>query len=155
MVGIIILAHGDLGLQFISTARLIGLNSEESVVAISVIPADTTNALREQVAQAIKRVDRGSGVLILTDLFGGTPTNLSLAFLEEGKVEVVTGLNLPMVIKAINSRADHDLRTLARLAAEAGKENIFLAGDFLRQRPAKKKVNEESLSNHSGNSLKL
>jgi mannose PTS system EIIA component len=155
MVGIIILAHGDLGLQFITTARLIGLNSEESVVAISVIPADTTNALREQVAQAIKNVDRGNGVLILTDLFGGTPTNLSLAFLEEGKVEVVTGLNLPMVIKAINSRADHDLRTLARLASEAGKENIFLAGDFLRQRPAKKKANGESASNHSGNSLKL
>jgi len=144
MIGIIILAHGELGPQFINTARLIGLNSEESLLAIAVSPADSTDRLRDQVAQAIKGVDQGQGVLILTDLFGGTPTNLSLSFLKDGKVEVVTGLNLPMIIKAINSRSDHDLRTLAKLASEAGKENIFLAGDFLRQKPPKRRAGEES-----------
>jgi PTS system mannose-specific IIA component len=77
-------------------------------------------------------------VLILTDLFGGTPTNLSLSFLTEGKVEVVTGLNLPMIIKAVNSREGHDVRSLAKQASEAGKENIYLAGDVLRQRLGKK-----------------
>jgi len=145
MIGIIILAHGELGPQFINTARLIGLNSEDSLLAIAVSPADSTDLLRDQVAQAIKSVDQGQGVLILTDLFGGTPTNLSLSFLKDGKVEVVTGLNLPMIIKAINSRSDHDLRTLAKLASEAGKENIFLAGDFLRQKPSKRKAGEESV----------
>ena len=144
MIGIIILAHGELGPQFINTARLIGLNSEESLLAIAVSPGDSTDLLRDQVSQAIKSVEQGQGVLILTDLFGGTPTNLSLSFLKDGEVEVVTGLNLPMIIKAINSRSDHDLRTLAKLASEAGKENIFLAGDFLRQKPPKRRAGEES-----------
>ena len=144
MIGIIILAHGELGPQFINTARLIGLNSEESLLAIAVSPGDSTDLLRDQVSRAIKSVEQGQGVLILTDLFGGTPTNLSLSFLKDGKVEVVTGLNLPMIIKAINSRSDHDLRTLAKLASEAGKENIFLAGDFLRQKPPKRRAGEES-----------
>jgi len=144
MIGIVIIAHGELGPQFINTARLIGLSSEESLLAISVSPTDSPDLLREEVARSIKSVEQGEGVLILTDLFGGTPTNLSLSFLEDGKVEVVTGLNLPMVIKAINSRSDHDLRTLAKLASEAGKENIFLAGDFLRQRPLRKRAAEES-----------
>jgi PTS system mannose-specific IIA component len=97
-------------------------------------PADSPDDLRDQVAKAIKHCNRGEGVLILTDLFGGTPTNLSLSFLEEGAVEVVTGLNLPMIIKAINSRDRFDLGELAKATSEAGKENIFLAGDVLNQR---------------------
>lgn len=136
MIGILLLTHGNLGDQFIETARLIGLNSEELVMSRSVSPSDSPDRIRNDVARAIKSLDKGEGVLILTDLFGGTPTNLSLSFLEDGKVEVVTGLNLPMVIKAINCRAEHDLASLARLAAEAGKENIYLAGDILRRRLA-------------------
>ncbi len=134
MIGILVVAHGELGAQFISTARLIGLNSEERVSALSVDPTESPETIRQQVAQSIGKVNGGDGVLILTDLFGGTPTNVSLSFLEDGKVEVVTGLNLPMMIKAINSRADHDLRSLANLASEAGKENIFRAGEVLQQR---------------------
>jgi PTS system mannose-specific IIA component len=138
MIGILLLTHGELGLQFLMTARLIGLNSEEYVSALGIDPTDSPDLLRDQVAQSIKNIDRGKGVLILTDLFGGTPTNLSLSFLEDGKVEVVTGLNLPMIIKAINSKGDCDLRTLAKIAAEAGKENIYLASDVLRQRLARR-----------------
>lgn len=141
MIGILVLTHGGLGDQFIETARLIGLNSEESVMARSLNPADATDRTRDEVAQAIKSLDSGEGVLILTDLFGGTPTNLSLSFLKDGKVEVVTGLNLPMVIKAINSRWDHDLASLARAVSEAGKENIYLAGDILRRRLSNKNSN--------------
>lgn len=134
MIGILVLTHGDLGPQFIKTGKLIGLNSDEAVVALSIDPADSPDSVREKVAQSIKRVNAGDGVLILTDLFGGTPTNLSLSFLEKGKVEVVTGLNLPMMIKAINGRGEHDLPTLAKLASEAGKENIYRAEEVLRQR---------------------
>jgi PTS system mannose-specific IIA component len=143
MIGILTLTHGDLGRQFIETARLIGLRSEESVSALSINPDEPPDLLRERVAEAIKQVNQGSGVLILTDLFGGTPTNLSLAFLEVGKVEVVTGLNLPMLIKAINSRSDNDLGSLAKLTSEAGKENIYLAGDVLRQRLAARNDKKE------------
>ncbi len=134
MVGILILTHGTLGLQFLETARLIGLRSENDTEAMSVDPKESPDSVRNQLAKTITRLNTGNGVLILTDLFGGTPTNLSLSFLEEGKVEVVTGLNLPMVIKSINSRQDHDLTSLARLACDAGKENIFRAGEILRSR---------------------
>jgi PTS system mannose-specific IIA component len=143
MIGILVLTHGQLGLQFINTAKLIGLNSDESLAALSIDPSDSPDLLREQVARAIKSTNNGDGVLILTDLFGGTPTNLSLSFLEEGTVEVVTGLNLPMLIKAVNSRGNHDLSTLAKLTSEAGKENIYLAGDVLRQRLSRRNAGEK------------
>jgi PTS system mannose-specific IIA component len=123
-----------LGPQFISTGKLIGLNSEDAVMALSIDPSASPESLREELAQSIKSVSRGNGVLILTDLFGGTPTNIALTFLEEGKVEVVTGLNLPMMIKAVNSRDEYDLPSLAKLASEAGKENIYRAEEVLRHR---------------------
>lgn len=134
MIGIVILTHGRLADQFLETARMIGLNSDDHISAVSVDPSSSPDSLRETLEKVIREVDDGKGVLILTDLFGGTPTNLSLSFLSEGKVEVVTGLNLPMIIKAVNSRYDHDVRSLASITAEAGKENIYLAGDVLRQR---------------------
>ncbi|MFH1116012.1 MAG: PTS fructose transporter subunit IIA [Pseudomonadota bacterium] len=143
MIGILLLTHGDLGLQFIKTGKLIGLSSDEAVMALSIDPGDSPDSVREKVAQAIKRVGKGDGVLILTDLFGGTPTNLSLSFLEKGKVEVVTGLNLPMMIKAINARAGHDLPSLAKLASEAGKENIYRAEEVLRTRLSRKDQGDE------------
>jgi PTS system mannose-specific IIA component len=143
MVGILILTHGELGVQFLETARLIGLTSEEQTMALAVDPKAAPESVRDQLAKTITKLNRGSGVLILTDLFGGTPTNLSLSFLNEGKVEVVTGLNLPMLIKSINSRGDHDLTSLARLACDAGKENIFRAGEILRQRRPKSGSSEK------------
>lgn len=134
MVGILILTHGDLGVQFLETARLIGLTSEDRTAAMSVDPKASPESVRDHLAKAISKLNAGNGVLILTDLFGGTPTNLSLSFLDEGKVEVVTGLNLPMLIKSINSKDDYDLASLAKLACDAGRENIFRAGEILRQR---------------------
>jgi len=144
MIGILVLTHGELGSQFIHTARLIGLSSEEAVIAVSIDPSDSPDILREQISETIKTLDSGEGVLILTDLFGGTPCNLSLSFLADGKVEVVTGLNLPMMIKAINSRSDHGLGALAKIASEAGRDNIFLAGEVLRQRFSRKGAGEKS-----------
>ena len=143
MIGIVLITHGNLGPQFISTGKLIGLSSEEGLVALSIDPSESPEAAREKVAQSIKQVSRGDGVLILTDLFGGTPTNISLSFLEEGKVEVVTGLNLPMMIKAVNARTDHDLPSLARVASEAGKENIYRAEEVLRHRVSRRNSVEQ------------
>lgn len=143
MIGIVLITHGNLGPQFISTGKLIGLSSEEGLVALCIDPSESPEAAREKVAQTIKQVSRGDGVLILTDLFGGTPTNISLSFLEEGKVEVVTGLNLPMMIKAVNARTDHDLPSLARVASEAGKENIYRAEEVLRHRVSRRNSVEQ------------
>jgi len=132
-----VLTHGELGVKFLDTARLIGLTSDEGVLALSIDPTASPDSLRDQVAKAIAKVNAGSGVLILTDLFGGTPTNVSLSFLEEGKIEVVTGLNLPMLIKSVNARHGYDLKGLAQLSADAGKENIYRASDVLKQRRPK------------------
>lgn len=134
MIGILILTHGELGVKFLDTARLIGLTSDDAVIALSIDPNSPSDSLRDLVSKAISKVNSGSGVLIMTDLFGGTPTNVSLSFLEEGRVEVVTGLNLPMLIKSVNSRDDFDLIGLAQLAADAGKENIYRASEVLRNR---------------------
>ena len=131
------LTHGELGVKFLDTARLIGLTSDERVLALSIDPTASPDSLRDQVAKAIANVNAGSGVLILTDLVGGTPTNVSLSFLEEGKIEVVTGLNLPMLIKSVNARHGYDLKGLAQLSADAGKENIYRASDVLKQRRPK------------------
>jgi len=139
MIGIVCVTHGTLASQMIETARLIGLDSDEAVATLSLPEDGSQDMLRDQIAQAIKTVNRGQGVLILTDLFGGSPTNLSLTFLKEGWVEVVTGLNLPMILKAFGARNEADLKTLARLSAEAGRESIFDAGDVMRQRAARRK----------------
>lgn len=143
MIGILLVTHGDLGPQFISTGKLIGLSSDEALMALSIDPSESPESAREKIAHSIKQVNRGLGVLILTDLFGGTPTNLSLTFLEEGKVEVVTGLNLPMMIKAVNGRTNHDLPSLAKLASEAGKENIYRAEEVLRHRLSRRNTFEQ------------
>ena len=137
MVGILVLTHGELGVKFLETARLIGLTSDEGVSALSIDPTASPDSLRDQVAKAIAKINAGSGVLILTDLFGGTPTNVSLSFLEEGKIEVVTGMNLPMLIKSVNARDGYDLKGLAELSADAGKENIYMASEVLKQRRPK------------------
>ena len=139
MIGILVITHGDLGQQIIRSAQLIGLDSEESVSAVSIDPTtESHDVLREKVSKSIAASDSGDGVLILTDLFGGTPTNISLSFLEDGQVEVVTGVNLPMMIRAINSRGDHDLVSLSKVVSDSGRESIYLAGEVLRQRLADK-----------------
>ncbi len=143
MIGVLILTHGVLGQQFLETARLIGLDSENFVMTLSIDPSVSPDVLRTRIAHAVKDVNRGKGVLILTDLFGGTPTNLSLSFLEEGKVEVVTGVNLPMIIKAVNHRNEYELEELAEAVAEAGREHIFRAGQILRKRLSKNNPGEK------------
>jgi mannose PTS system EIIA component len=144
MIGILVITHGDLGEKFIETARLIGLSSEEAIRVLSLDPTKPAERLRDQVAQSVKELNKGDGVLILTDLFGGTPTNMATALLKKygSKLEVVTGLNLAMVIKAINERPDRDLVSLAQATCEAGRDNIFRAGELLRQRTARRTAGE-------------
>lgn len=134
MIGILIITHGQLGKELVETASAIGLKSQEQLDSVSVEPTAAPGLLREIVQGAIQKLDTGKGVLILTDLFGGTPTNVSLSFLEHGEVEVVTGVNLPMLIRAINSRDEHDLQSLSKSVSQSGKDSIYLAGEVLRQR---------------------
>ncbi len=128
-VGIIIVAHGDYGTVTLRTAELI-LGPLEDCASISVDVAQDVSETVQRLEDAAFRLDKGAGVIILTDMFGGTPTNLSLALLAKHKIEVVTGVNLPMVIKVFSSRLK-PLEELAVIAGDAGKSGIVVAGKML------------------------
>jgi PTS system mannose-specific IIA component len=138
MIGVLIIAHSDLARELISAAEHI-VGKMEHVVGVAVTPQQSVEQLRNQIAQAIKAVNKGDGVLILTDMFGGTPSNISLSFLDEDKIEVVTGVNLPMVVRMATYRGDkQSLKELARHIMGYGRDNIYLASELLQQKNIKR-----------------
>jgi len=132
MIGIVIVTHGQLGAVLIDTAELIVGFRPEAMIAVSINITEDVDKLRGKVARAVKEVTRKRGALILTDMFGGTPSNISYSFLREGHVEVVSGVNLPIVIKAINTRENMDLGELAECLESFGKRSISMASGILR-----------------------
>jgi PTS system mannose-specific IIA component len=134
-VGIIIAAHTDYAAALLRTTEFI-LGPLGDCTSISVDVAFDVSETVQRLSDAAQLLDKGAGVLILTDMFGGTPTNLSLALLSTHNVEVVTGVNLPMIIKAFNARA-LPLKELAELVGEAGKQGIVVAGEVLEHKAPK------------------
>ena len=130
MIGLVLITHAQLGKELINASEFI-LGKLENTASVAVDGSPDADRLHTQLEKAIKQVDDGDGVLILTDMFGGSPNNVSLAFLEDGKAEVVTGVNLPMVIKAATSRKDTGLEKLAQMVSEAGRDSISVAGELL------------------------
>ena len=122
MIGIVIVTHGDLGAELLRTAQEI-VGKLPHVEAVSIHAAEQIEKARKKIETVLQRVSDGSGVLILTDLFGGTPSNLVLSYLEEGKLEVVTGVNLPMLMKLPALREERDLRALADKLARYGQRS--------------------------------
>ena len=133
MVGILVITHYNLGAELVAAADMMG-GKIDGIQAISVDPKKDTDKLRKEISMAIKRLDNGDGVLIMTDMFGGTPSNLSLSFLEEGKVEVLTGVNLPMLIKLSTYREDKTLNELAMQLKSFGQKNINLASEIMNKK---------------------
>lgn len=132
MIGITIVTHRQLGDALIDAAEFILGNQPEAVVSVSIDINDKVDALRSDIAKAIKQVQQEEGVLVLTDMFGGTPSNLSYSFLEEGKVEVISGVNLPVLIKAVGSRDKMPLSDLAVHLETYGKKSISMASGILK-----------------------
>ncbi len=134
MIGVVIVTHYRLAEEFLRALELI-VGKLEHVRAIGLDPTTgSPEEMRQRIEKAIGEVESGQGVLVMVDMFGGTPSNLSLAFLEEGQVEVVTGLNLPMRVKAACQKDDVPLHELAELAQEYGRRNISVATDILAGR---------------------
>jgi mannose PTS system EIIA component len=133
MVGVVLVTHPHLGEEFIRSAEMI-CGKMARVLTVSIDTRKEVEELRRGIAEAIKKVDEGEGVLILTDMFGGTPSNMSLAFLQESRVEVLSGLNLPMMIKLSNCREGGSLKELAIRVKEAGQKNINLASEILQKK---------------------
>ena len=131
MIGVVVVTHGQLAAELLNSAETI-VGELPRFAAVSIGWHDDTEDARAEIEQAIARVDQGSGVLILTDMFGGTPTNLAVTFLAADKVEVITGVNLPMLIKLASLVGRVDLVAVAREMREQGRNAIWVASDVLR-----------------------
>ncbi|MEJ2725702.1 MAG: PTS sugar transporter [Deltaproteobacteria bacterium] len=130
MIGLLIVTHCDLGAELLNAAEfIVGKVDKADTVAIT----ETTESekLRKLIENKVTALNSGDGVIILTDMFGGTPSNLSLSFLKNEQIEVLTGVNLPMLIAIIQNRSDIKLSALAEKAQEAGKAGISLASKLL------------------------
>ena len=130
MVGILIVTHGRLAQELLETTKIIVGKNVDHIIPISIGWNDDMADIQKTISSAIGRVDQGQGVLILTDMFGGTPSNISLSFLSE-KVEIITGVNLPMLIKIVNVGDRFNLKELSHLIHEQGKKSIYLASEIL------------------------
>ena len=129
-VGVVIVTHYRLGEEFLQALRLI-VPSAPGFVAVGIEPTQSVEEMRGSIAQALAKADQGQGVLVLTDMFGGTPSNISLSFLAEHKVEVVTGVNLPMLIKLATLSEPKPLAELAVFIKSYGQRNISVASEIL------------------------
>jgi PTS system mannose-specific IIA component len=130
MIGLLIVTHCDLGKELVSAAEFI-VGKLDAVETVSINQASDSERILKKIESKISTLDQGEGVLILTDMFGGTPSNLSLSFLEKDSIEVLTGVNLPMIIAIAQNRNRLKLDELAEKAQEAGKMSISLAGKLL------------------------
>ena len=133
MIGVLITTHGNLGSELINAAELIR-GKLKGIIPISVDQNKGVEDLKREISTAIKKLDQGQGVLILTDLFGGTPSNISLSFMKEGKVEVITGINLPMLLKLPDIREGMSLKEFALNIKDYGIKNISLASEILSKK---------------------
>ena len=130
MIGLVLVTHGRLAEEFVHALEHI-VGRQEMVAAVSIGPEDKMEVRRADIATAVKSVDSGEGVIILTDMFGGTPSNLAISLLEEGHVEVVAGLNLPMLVKLVRVRKEFNLHKCAAAAQDAGRKYINIASQIL------------------------
>jgi PTS system mannose-specific IIA component len=130
LVGVVVVTHGQLATELLNAAEMI-VGELPQFTAVSIGWHDDVDVAREAIARAIEKVSGGRGVLLLTDMFGGTPSNLGLTFLEAGRIEVVTGVNLPMLIKLARTPDVRDLRAVAREMCDDGRAAIRIASELL------------------------
>jgi PTS system mannose-specific IIA component len=134
MIGGIIVSHGKLGEELLNALTII-IGEALNIEAISLGWYDDVEESKRRIAASLKRVDQKNGVLIFTDMFGGTPSNLSFTFQKDGQVEIVTGVNLPMLIKFVSLQRSNSLKDVARKVVDQAKKNIHLASALLGAKP--------------------
>ena len=132
MIGLILVTHGRLAEEFISAMEHV-VGPQPAVATICIGPNDDMEKRRNEIASAIVEVDAGSGAIILTDLFGGTPSNLAISLLDAGRIEVIAGINLPMLIRLAKARGCMDIKAASAAARDAGRNYITIASEFLGQ----------------------
>jgi PTS system mannose-specific IIA component len=132
MIGMILVTHGDLAVEFVKAMEHV-VGTQNNVATVCIGPSDDMEQRRREIADAIHDVDSGEGVIVLTDLFGGTPSNLAISLMEAGKVEVIAGINLPMLIRLAKARRCMSVRQAASAARDAGRNYITIASEYLGQ----------------------
>jgi mannose PTS system EIIA component len=132
MIGMILVTHGRLAEEFVHAMEHV-VGQQNDVATVCIGPHDDMEMKRKEIAKAIKQVDSGNGTILLTDLFGGTPSNLAISLLKAGKTEVIAGINLPMLIRLAGARKDMTLTAAAKAARDAGRNYITIASEFLGQ----------------------
>jgi mannose PTS system EIIA component len=130
MIGLVLVTHGKLATEFVTAMEHV-VGPQAGVCAICIGPDDDMEVRRADIAQAIETVDSGRGVIILTDLFGGTPSNMAISLLQTGKVEVIAGINLPMLIRLESARKTMSVVAAVAAARDAGKKYITVASEVL------------------------
>ena len=133
MVGAVVITHGKLAVSLVKAAESIA-GKIEMLKTVAVQHSDTTEEISGVLASAVQVVGGGEGVIIFTDMLGGTPSNVALPLLEEGKVDIITGVNLPVLFKFVSHRSDKPLGELALLLKEYGRGSIVLASDMLKEK---------------------
>jgi PTS system mannose-specific IIA component len=135
MIGLVLVTHGRLAAEFITALEHV-VGPQEAVEGICIGPDDDMEARREDIAAAIARVDQGKGVIVLTDLFGGTPSNLAISLMKTDNIEVIAGVNLPMLIRLEGARKVMGVRAAVAAAREAGRKYISVASEILGEAAA-------------------
>ncbi|WCT71953.1 PTS sugar transporter subunit IIA [Sphingomonas naphthae] len=135
MIGLVLVTHGGLAAEFVTAMEHV-VGKQRAVEAICIGPEDDMEARRADIAKAVKAVDDGSGVILLTDLFGGTPSNLAISLMEPGRVEVIAGVNLPMLIRLEGARKMMKVTAAVAAAREAGRKYISVASEVLGEAAA-------------------
>src|SRR5579883_786597 len=126
MIGLIIVTHGNLAKEFVSALEHV-VGPQQQIMAMAIAPNDDMEERRNAILSAAAKVDDGDGVIILTDMFGGTPSNLAISVMESGSVEVIAGVNLPMLVKLARIREEVPLPEALKQAQEAGRKYIHVA----------------------------
>ena len=139
MVGVIIVAHMELAEALLKVAKIITSSALDNFMAVSINLDDDPDRAREKLLTAVKTVDNGEGIIIIVDMFGGTPSNLSLSLLTRGKIEIVTGANLPMIIEAASNSQKLSLNELVGMLTASGQREIRSAGEVLDKKVAERK----------------
>lgn len=132
MIGMILVTHGQLAEEFVHAMEHV-VGHQDCVATVCIGPNDDMELRRQEIAHAIAKVDSGAGAIILTDLFGGTPSNLAISLLKAGHVEVIAGINLPMLIRLAKARQCMDVRDAVAAARDAGRNYITVASEYLGQ----------------------
>ena len=130
MIGLVLVTHGSLATEFVVAMEHV-VGPQQQIETICIGPEDDMEVRRADIASAVARVNDGSGVILLTDLFGGTPSNLAISLLKAGEIEVIAGINLPMLIRLESARNVMDVRQAVAAAREAGQKYISVASELL------------------------